>query len=149
MSLMDAPVPGLRHVTGNQIQPISAVIVIAWCVLLHGSAGGYDIDRSRVEEKCTLLPLGGVGSNLRRNLSAPTFFFLSFFFYYVLLFCGQFSKNQHLLSNLSMSARLAQSVEHETLNLRVVGSSPTLGDLFLKAFPVRTGRFICRALRVW
>ena len=26
-------------------------------------------------------------------------------------------------------ARLAQSVEHEILNLRVVGSSPTLGDL--------------------
>ncbi len=25
-------------------------------------------------------------------------------------------------------ARLAQSVEHETLNLRVVGSSPTLGE---------------------
>ena len=25
------------------------------------------------------------------------------------------------------AARLAQSVEHETLNLRVVGSSPTLG----------------------
>ena len=29
-----------------------------------------------------------------------------------------------------LTARLAQSVEHETLNLRVVGSSPTLGDLF-------------------
>ena len=29
------------------------------------------------------------------------------------------------------SARLAQSVEHETLNLRVVGSSPTLGEIFL------------------
>ena len=29
----------------------------------------------------------------------------------------------------STGARLAQSVEHETLNLRVVGSSPTLGDL--------------------
>ena len=29
------------------------------------------------------------------------------------------------------SARLAQSVEHETLNLRVVGSSPTLGDHLL------------------
>ena len=27
----------------------------------------------------------------------------------------------------SVCARLAQSVEHETLNLRVVGSSPTLG----------------------
>ena len=27
----------------------------------------------------------------------------------------------------SACARLAQSVEHETLNLRVVGSSPTLG----------------------
>ena len=26
-------------------------------------------------------------------------------------------------------ARLAQSVEHQTLNLRAVGSSPTLGDL--------------------
>ena len=29
-----------------------------------------------------------------------------------------------------ISARLAQSVEHQTLNLRVVGSSPTLGDHF-------------------
>ena len=29
-----------------------------------------------------------------------------------------------------MSARLAQSVEHETLNLGVVGSSPTLGEHF-------------------
>ena len=28
------------------------------------------------------------------------------------------------------TARLAQSVEHETLNLRVVGSSPTLGASF-------------------
>lgn len=28
---------------------------------------------------------------------------------------------------LLLQARLAQSVEHETLNLRVVGSSPTLG----------------------
>ena len=33
-------------------------------------------------------------------------------------------------------ARLAQSVEHETLNLRVVGSSPTLGAyVFFIAFP--------------
>ena len=30
-----------------------------------------------------------------------------------------------------ISARLAQSVEHETLNLRVVGSSPTLGEHFI------------------
>ncbi len=29
-----------------------------------------------------------------------------------------------------MQARLAQSVEHETLNLRVVGSSPTLGEQY-------------------
>ena len=29
------------------------------------------------------------------------------------------------------TARLAQSVEHETLNLRVVGSSPTLGAIVL------------------
>ena len=31
---------------------------------------------------------------------------------------------------LTIPARLAQSVEHETLNLRVVGSSPTLGEHF-------------------
>ena len=31
----------------------------------------------------------------------------------------------------TIPARLAQSVEHETLNLRVVGSSPTLGALLL------------------
>ena len=35
-----------------------------------------------------------------------------------------------LLSLFSMSARLAQSVEHGTLNPGVVGSSPTLGALF-------------------
>ena len=34
------------------------------------------------------------------------------------------------MSRPNIDARLAQSVEHETLNLRVVGSSPTLGDLF-------------------
>ena len=32
---------------------------------------------------------------------------------------------------LPANARLAQSVEHETLNLRVVGSSPTLGDILI------------------
>ena len=31
-------------------------------------------------------------------------------------------------------ARLAQSVEHETLNLRVVGSSPTQGEFFFSNF---------------
>ena len=44
--------------------------------------------------------------------------------------------------NRKLCARLAQSVEHETLNLRVVGSSPTLGDrcvLFLT-----TARLIVR-----
>ena len=43
-------------------------------------------------------------------------------------------------------ARLAQSVEHETLNLRVVGSSPTLGDqtFYLNKinFFVKPGRFM-------
>ena len=40
-----------------------------------------------------------------------------------LTFCG-----------LHCTARLAQSVEHETLNLRVVGSSPTLGVCFFILF---------------
>ena len=34
-----------------------------------------------------------------------------------------------------VQAWLAQSVEHETLNLGVVGSSPTLGDLFCPLRP--------------
>ena len=38
------------------------------------------------------------------------------------------------------SARLAQSVEHETLNLRVVGSSPTLGVILI---PFYRFFFIC------
>ena len=38
------------------------------------------------------------------------------------------------MSDISAEARLAQSVEHETLNLRVVGSSPTLGDNFFDFF---------------
>ena len=46
------------------------------------------------------------------------------------------------------SARLAQSVEHETLNLRVVGSSPTLGA---KSFgsPHGRGRFITSDQQQW
>ena len=38
---------------------------------------------------------------------------------------------------MSTTARLAQSVEHETLNLRVVGSSPTLGAKFFSSFKTR------------
>ncbi len=42
-----------------------------------------------------------------------------------------------LLFCLTSVARLAQSVEHETLNLRVVGSSPTLGESPV-LYPVET-----------
>ena len=43
------------------------------------------------------------------------------------------------ISTVTITARLAQSVEHETLNLRVVGSSPTLGGGFeAKAAPKRS-----------
>ncbi len=42
-----------------------------------------------------------------------------------------------LLNNKKIiTARLAQSVEHETLNLRVVGSSPTLGEIII-AFAIK------------
>lgn len=41
---------------------------------------------------------------------------------------AEITKSSHLpYKGLMILARLAQSVEHETLNLRVVGSSPTLG----------------------
>jgi hypothetical protein len=38
----------------------------------------------------------------------------------------------YLSSFLYVKAWLAQSVEHKTLNLGVVGSSPTLGDQFFE-----------------
>ena len=38
-----------------------------------------------------------------------------------------FRINILIFTKKPVCARLAQSVEHETLNLRVVGSSPTLG----------------------
>ena len=38
------------------------------------------------------------------------------------------------------NAQLAQSVEHETLNLRVVGSSPTLGGFPILGGPCRLHR---------
>ena len=50
-------------------------------------------------------------------------------------------------------ARLAQSVEHETLNLRVVGSSPTLGDQFCHfiCFPkwIKDGRVVVCSVQWW
>ena len=52
----------------------------------------------------------------------------------VVSFCVPIAKTNHTKCRAQAAniARLAQSVEHETLNLRVVGSSPTLGDkLFL------------------
>jgi hypothetical protein len=57
--------------------------------------------------------------------------------------CGKISLKQNTnniiilkseLTRTSCQARLAQSVEHETLNLRVVGSSPTLGAFFFLFF---------------
>ena len=38
------------------------------------------------------------------------------------------------------SSRLAQSVEHQTLNLRVEGSSPSLGDFFLSLMATKRFR---------
>ena len=48
-----------------------------------------------------------------------------------------------------LAARLAQSVEHETLNLRVVGSSPTLG-VFKTHWPESgiESRLVCRFANV-
>lgn len=47
-----------------------------------------------------------------------------------------------------VDARLAQSEEHETLNLRVVGSSPTLGDgRFTKALQIPLE--VARAPALW
>ena len=39
-----------------------------------------------------------------------------------------------------MSARLAQSVEHQTFNLRVEGSSPSLGARNFSMLDCKTGK---------
>jgi hypothetical protein len=39
-----------------------------------------------------------------------------------------------IFDDSTSKARLAQSAEHQTLNLVVVGSSPTLGDSFFSSF---------------
>ena len=50
-------------------------------------------------------------------------------------------------ANVSTQARLAQSVEHETLNLRVVGSSPTLGEIFFQLHQHHWGKNFTAATR--
>ena len=60
-------------------------------------------------------------------------------FVFYLYMCEPFLSLSNTVNvwSYSMPARLAQSVEHETLNLRVVGSSPTSGALcffFLHVF---------------
>ena len=47
------------------------------------------------------------------------------------------------------AARLAQSVEHETLNLRVVGSSPTLGGFPILGTPVTCIGFSVTPNPIW
>ena len=47
--------------------------------------------------------------------------------------CAKIKRNFGTKTNYLKAAELAQSVEHEALNLRVVGSSPTFGDSFLHA----------------
>ena len=47
------------------------------------------------------------------------------------------SRNDMEKIEIVMQARLAQSVERETLNLNVVGSSPTLGGIFLLLLKTR------------
>ena len=59
-------------------------------------------------------------------------------------FLGRGRIKFRLKLELHYIARLAQSVEHETLNLRVVGSSPTLGASFydVKLEPVVNSSFL-------
>ena len=44
------------------------------------------------------------------------------------------SKFHHLSASSAGAARLAQSVEHQTFNLRVMGSSPISGDFIYTIF---------------
>ena len=55
------------------------------------------------------------------------FFVIVYFIMILVENFGHLKRGQFSTKEVSVKARLAQSVEHETLNLRVVGSSPTLG----------------------
>ncbi len=50
------------------------------------------------------------------------------------------------IDQINLQARLAQSVERETLNLNVVGSSPTLG-VYIFFLPV-LHHFLCHYTRI-
>ena len=61
----------------------------------------------------------------------------------------------HIIENCLVTARLAQSVEHRTLNPRVVGSSPTSGAFFLvlytafaQLFPYHLQDMLIQGLRI-
>ena len=43
---------------------------------------------------------------------------------------SELNNGLYAVKRFTNQARLAQSIEHRTLNSRVVGSSPTLGDFF-------------------
>ena len=59
------------------------------------------------------------------------------------------SSEGQVVSLTHQAAWLAQSVEHETLNLRVVGSSPTLGGLFFFfSLCFMHNRFFCNLLEI-
>lgn|SRR6056300_722678 len=67
------------------------------------------------------IPSGSVGSN---PTDCEKILFCQFYI------GGPIGTWDNSLKRIFNLARLAQSVEHETLNLRVVGSSPTLGETF-------------------
>ena len=105
------------------------------------------------------IPSGSVGSNPTDCDRVNSFFISSFFsllasLHLKLPFSRPFSANragcsfqrisQQCSPTTSQQARLAQSVEHETLNLRVVGSSPTLGaPIFFLPFFLTLFLLVC------
>ena len=51
-------------------------------------------------------------------------------------------KTVNILEALDISARLAQSVERETFNLKAKGSSPLSGEFFLFLFNINTNNLL-------
>ena len=115
---------------------------VKWCTFLKYVRLAYSIEHGTLKPNGKGLTFSFFASKLTNGLKrafANDFHLKPMF---IVSVCAQRRYNRDLVDHFLLkwppSARLAQSVEHETLNLRVVGSSPTLG---VQLFPSATNLF--------
>ena len=123
---------------------------VKWCTFLKYVRLAYSIEHGTLKPNGKRLTFSFFASKLSNGLKrafANDFHLKPMF---VVSVCAQRRYNRDLVDHFLLkwppSARLAQSIEHETLTLRVVGSSPTLG---VQLFPSATTLFFASKGMGW